>query len=59
MLPITGEMRKLITKDTDLDKVKAQAYKEGMKTLRINGAEKIAAGLTTFEEIIKVAPPGD
>jgi len=59
MLPITGEMRKLITRDTDLDKIKAQAFKEGMKTLRINGAEKIAAGLTTFEEIIKVAPPGE
>jgi general secretion pathway protein E len=57
MLPITAEMRKLITKDADLDKIKTQAFKEGMKTLRINGAEKIAAGLTTFEEVIKVAPP--
>ncbi len=59
MLPITSDMRKLITKDADLDKIKAQAFKENMKTLRINGAEKIAAGLTTFEEVVKVAPPSD
>jgi general secretion pathway protein E len=59
MLPITSELRKLITKDADLAKIKAEAFKEGMKSLRINGAEKIVAGLTTFEEVVKVAPPGD
>ncbi|CAG0998337.1 partial putative type II secretion system protein HxcR, partial [Gammaproteobacteria bacterium] len=59
ILTISAEMRKLVTKDADLAKIKAQAYKEGMKTLRINGAEKIVAGLTTFEEVVKVAPPGD
>ena len=59
MLPVTSEMRKLITQDTDLGIIRAQAIKEGMKTLRLNGAEKIVAGLTTFEEVIKIAPPGD
>ena len=33
------------------------AYKEGMKPLRISAAMKVAAGLTTIEEAIKVAPP--
>jgi general secretion pathway protein E len=28
-----------------------------MKPLRISGAMKIAAGLTTIDEIMKVAPP--
>jgi general secretion pathway protein E len=28
-----------------------------MKPLRISGAMKVAAGLTTLEEVIKVAPP--
>jgi hypothetical protein len=28
-----------------------------MKPLRINGARKVAAGVTTMQEIIKVAPP--
>jgi general secretion pathway protein E len=59
MLPITSDMRKLVTRDADLGRIRAQAYQEGMKTLRINGSEKIVAGLTTFEEVIKVTPPGD
>ena len=29
-----------------------------MKPLRVSGAMKIAAGLTTAEEVIKVAPLG-
>ena len=28
-----------------------------MKPLRISGAKKVAAGLTTIEEVLKVAPP--
>jgi general secretion pathway protein E len=28
-----------------------------MQPLLLNGAEKIAAGLTTVEEVLKVAPP--
>jgi general secretion pathway protein E len=57
MLPMSPSLRKLITKDADLGKLKAQAFKEGMKPLRLSGAEKIAAGFTTIEEVLKVAPP--
>jgi general secretion pathway protein E len=27
-----------------------------MRTLRFSGAEKVAAGLTTIEEVLRVAP---
>ncbi|MDZ4202756.1 MAG: GspE/PulE family protein [Gallionella sp.] len=59
MLPLSAEMKKLVVKDADLNKIKALALREGMKPLRLNGAEKVAAGLTTPDEIIKVAPPLD
>jgi general secretion pathway protein E len=59
MLPISNEIKKLVTKDADLAKIKMLAQREGMKPLRLNGAEKIVAGLTTAEEIIKIAPPLD
>ena len=59
MLPVSPAIRRLITHQADLAKIKAQAYKEGMKPLRINGAEKIAAGLTTPEEVMKVAPTAE
>ncbi len=59
MLPLSVEMKRLTVKDADITRIKAQARREGMKPLRLSGAEKVAAGLTTYEEIIKVAPPLD
>jgi general secretion pathway protein E len=57
MLTITPALRKLITPETNLADLTKQAYKDGMQPLIINGAEKIAAGITTIEELMKVAPP--
>jgi len=54
---MTPELRKLVTPTTDLAKVRELAYREGMKPLRISGAMKVAAGLTTLEEVLQVAPP--
>jgi len=56
MLTITPKLRKLITPQTDLAQIKTLAYQEGMQPLMLNGAEKVAAGLTTVEEVLKVAP---
>jgi general secretion pathway protein E len=57
MLTFSNKIRKLITPDTDLAVLRNVAYQEGMQPLLLNGAEKIAAGLTTVEEVLKVAPP--
>jgi len=57
MLTITPTLRKLITPDTNLANLTRLAQQEGMQPLIINGAEKVAAGLTTIEELLKVAPP--
>ncbi|MBL8505465.1 MAG: type II/IV secretion system protein, partial [Methylobacillus glycogenes] len=57
MLPINQAMKKLITHDADLTSIKRLAYQQGMQPLLINGMEKVAAGLTTIEELLKVAPP--
>ena len=56
MLTITPKLRKLITPDTELAQIKTLAYQEGMQPLMLNGAEKIVAGTTTVEEVLKVAP---
>ena len=56
---MSPEIRRLITAESELALVRQQAYKEGMKSLRISGAMKVAAGLTTLEEIVKVAPPAE
>ncbi len=57
LLLMSPEVKKLVTTTTEVAKVREQAYREGMKPLRISGAMKVAAGLTTLEEVIKVAPP--
>ncbi|HMU87961.1 MAG TPA: hypothetical protein PKC11_10090, partial [Agitococcus sp.] len=31
-------------------------YKEGLLPLRLSGAQKVAKGLTTIEEVLRVAP---
>ena len=43
-------------KDADDHAIREQAYKDGMKPLRVSGAMKVAAGLTTLDEVMKVAP---
>jgi general secretion pathway protein E len=49
-------LRRLVTHDADDRAIRELAYKEGMKPLRVSGAMKVASGLTTAEEVIKVAP---
>ncbi len=56
MLTMTPALRKLIVSDCDVALVREQAYKDGMKPLRISGAMKIAAGLTTVDEVLKATP---
>ncbi len=56
MLTISPSLRKLIKPDTELAPLKNMAYKEGMQPLMLNGAEKVAMGITTVEEVLKVAP---
>jgi general secretion pathway protein E len=57
MLTMSPALRRLVTTETDLQVLTEQCYKEGMKPLRISGAAKIAAGVTTIDEVLKVAPP--
>jgi general secretion pathway protein E len=56
-MKMTSELRRAITPETDLAALQEKAYKEGMKPLRISGALKVAAGLTTVDEVLQTAPP--
>jgi general secretion pathway protein E len=56
-LLFTSEVKELVSKNADVAAIREQAFKQGMKPLRISGAMKVGAGLTTIDEILKVAPP--
>jgi general secretion pathway protein E len=47
----------LVGRGADATSLRELAFKEGMKPLRISGALKVAAGATTVDEVLKVAPP--
>jgi len=49
-------LQKLIVDGCDTGILQKQAVREGMRPLRISGAEKIAAGLTTIEEVLRITP---
>ncbi|POA22369.1 type II secretion system protein E [Pseudomonas sp. FW300-N1A1] len=54
IMPLTDALKALITPDTDLLAIRRQAYQDGMRSLRLSGAQKVAAGLTTVEEVLRV-----
>jgi len=57
MMPISDELKPEITDNFDLVKFRKSALREGMKPLNLAGAQKVARGMTTIEEVLKVAPP--
>jgi general secretion pathway protein E len=57
VLVYTLQIKTLVNQNSDLSAIREQAFKDGMKALRISGAMKVGAGLTTIEEVLKVAPP--
>ena len=57
IMPFSENLKRFISDDTDISPLRTQAMREGMRTLRLSGAQKIAAGITTIEEVMRVAPP--
>tara|TARA_R110000772_G_scaffold164320_4_gene275721 strand:+ start:956 stop:2734 length:1779 start_codon:yes stop_codon:yes gene_type:complete len=56
VMPLTEELQAYAEEKSDLPKLRQHAYKEGMSSLRRSGALKVAAGLTTINEVFRVTP---
>lgn len=54
VLEVTNEIKKLITAKNDSNIVLQQAIKEGMTTMLDDGLAKVAKGLTTIDEVMRV-----
>ena len=54
VLEVTAGIRKLIIEKADADVIARAARGEGMKTILGDGFAKIAAGVTTVEEVLRV-----
>jgi len=53
----SGAIKQLVANGADVSQIRELALKEGMKSLRVSGAMKVASGMTTIDEVLKVAPP--
>lgn len=54
LLIVNDEMRKLVLKGADANQLREAAISLGMKTLLQSGTEKIRAGITTLNEVLRV-----
>lgn len=54
LLIMTDALRNLISTQPSLDLVKLQAAKEGMSNLMADGLQKVAQGLISFDELLRV-----
>lgn len=55
-MPVSLELKSLISANGTLDELRARAKKEGIEPLRIAGARKVIEGVTTLEEVLRIVP---
>ena len=56
MMEMTSELKALVSPGCELEVLRKQAEVDGLKTLRLNGAMKVAKGITTIKEVLRVTP---
>jgi type IV pilus assembly protein PilB len=54
VLVLTSKIKELILQGAQEHKIREQARREGMRTLRENGLDNVLKGVTTLDEIIRV-----
>ncbi|MCW8924130.1 MAG: GspE/PulE family protein [Gammaproteobacteria bacterium] len=57
MFTFTKAARKLITENCDVNALRQQVVKDGLMPMRLSGANKVAQGITTIDEVMRVSPP--
>ncbi len=56
MMPLSHDLKRLVGQGATLDQIRQTAYQEGLQPLRLAGAKRIAEGVTSFEEVMRVVP---
>jgi len=56
LLQMTPGVKEMIVPDVHLEELRKQAFKDGMRPLRVSGLAKVSQGKTSYEEILKVTP---
>ena len=56
ILTMTDNLRELMNTSTEINQLRQQAMRDGMRTLRLSGAQRVAEGVTSLAEVIRVSP---
>ncbi len=56
ILTMSPGVKALVNENPDITLLSQQCIKEGMNSLRQSGAQKVAAGMTTIAEVMRVTP---
>ncbi|MCF7843445.1 Flp pilus assembly complex ATPase component TadA [Candidatus Gracilibacteria bacterium] len=59
VIRVTPTLQELLVKRPSAQEIWIQARKEGAKSVFEDGIEKVKSGLTTIEELVRIAPPPD
>ena len=59
LFTLDEQIRHLVSERASLDALRAAARSRGMTTLRDDGVAKVAAGVTTHEEVLRVTSDED
>ena len=58
IMKVSPEIKRMIAKKQGATKLQEQAIAEGMKTLEMSGIESCLAGITSYDEIVKLSFEG-
>lgn len=56
LLKVSDDLKTLVYEGAQIRQLRKQGIADGMNLLRVSGAYKVAAGLTTIDEVLRVAP---
>jgi general secretion pathway protein E len=56
IMPLSSGLKRLVAQHADVADIRKLAIKDGMLPLRLAGAQKVAAGLTSIEEVMRLTP---
>ncbi|MDD7804591.1 MAG: GspE/PulE family protein [Endozoicomonas sp. (ex Botrylloides leachii)] len=54
LMPFNGKIPAMLTANICSEQLRQQAIKQGMETLRLSGTSKVATGMTTIDEVLRV-----
>jgi len=56
IMDMTHDLKDIVSQNLSLEQLRQAAFKQGMKSLRLAGAQKVANGVTSVEEVLRVTP---